>query len=118
MVILVNCPQLSATERAVLKRFAAQAQEVLGDNLGSIILFGSRARGDARPDSDVDLLLIVKNIENLSPALEGLDDVVLDLLLQYGLLLAIVPVEESEYAQQECMLYRLAKREGVRILNG
>jgi hypothetical protein len=29
-----------------------------------IILFGSRARGDSRPDSDVDLLIIKDNIES------------------------------------------------------
>lgn len=32
--------------------------------LEKVILFGSRARGDARPDSDVDLILV-------SPAFEG-----------------------------------------------
>lgn len=29
-----------------------------------IILFGSRARGESRPDSDYDILVIKKNIEN------------------------------------------------------
>jgi len=29
-----------------------------------IILFGSRARGDFRPDSDVDLLIVKDNIES------------------------------------------------------
>ncbi len=29
-----------------------------------IILFGSRARGDHRPDSDIDLLVVVKKVEN------------------------------------------------------
>lgn len=29
-----------------------------------IVLFGSRARGDARPDSDVDLLVVLDEVEN------------------------------------------------------
>jgi predicted nucleotidyltransferase len=29
-----------------------------------VILFGSRARGDARPDSDVDLLVVFPHVEN------------------------------------------------------
>ena len=29
-----------------------------------IILFGSRARGDAQPDSDIDLLVLFQEIEN------------------------------------------------------
>jgi len=32
-----------------------------------IILFGSRARGDARPDSDVDLLVVKDSQEGLGP---------------------------------------------------
>lgn len=37
-------------------------QTALGDNLIALILFGSRARGDAHPDSDWDLLLIAHNL--------------------------------------------------------
>lgn len=35
-------------------------QEIVGENLSRIILFGSRARGDNRPDSDYDLLVLLK----------------------------------------------------------
>lgn len=37
-------------------------REALGEELVAIVLFGSRARGDARPDSDWDLLLIAENL--------------------------------------------------------
>ena len=40
---------------ALLKRTAPRA---------SIILFGSRARGDARPDSDVDFLVIEPEVKS------------------------------------------------------
>jgi len=116
MITLAECAQLSATERTLLERFAAQAKEVLRDNLVSIILFGSRARGEARPDSDVDLLLAVKDLNRASQGLDDLDDVVLDLLLEYGLLLALIPVDAAQFARQERLLYRFASREGVRIL--
>lgn len=116
MIALVECAQLSATERAILERFAARAKEVLRDNLVSIILFGSRARGEARPDSDVDLLLAVKDLNRASQALDDLDDVVLDLLFEHGLLLALIPVDMVQFARQERLLCRFASCEGVRIL--
>lgn len=70
MITLTECTQLSLTERAILERFAAQAKEILRDNLVSIILFGSRARGEARPDSDVNLLLAVKDLNRASQVLD------------------------------------------------
>jgi len=33
-----------------------------GDDLVSVVLFGSVARGEARPDSDVDLIIVVRNL--------------------------------------------------------
>ena len=35
-------------------------QEIVGDDLSRVILFGSRARGDNRPDSDYDLLITIR----------------------------------------------------------
>jgi len=37
-------------------------QQALGDDLIALVLYGSRARGDSRPDSDWDLLLIANNL--------------------------------------------------------
>lgn len=37
-------------------------QQALGEKLVALVLFGSRARGDARPDSDWDLLLIAEGL--------------------------------------------------------
>ena len=34
----------------------------LGDNLAAVVLFGSRARGEAGPESDWDLLVIAENL--------------------------------------------------------
>ena len=37
-------------------------QQALGDDLIALVLFGSRARGDARPDSDWDLFLMAEEL--------------------------------------------------------
>ena len=42
---------------AVLKK---RLQPLLGDSLAKLVLYGSRARGDADPDSDVDVAIIVR----------------------------------------------------------
>lgn len=44
------------------ERYAAEARTVLGNNLTSVVLFGSVARGQARPGSDIDLLIICREL--------------------------------------------------------
>jgi hypothetical protein len=44
--------------RADLDRFVEHLRARLRGDLVSVVLFGSRARGDARPDSDIDLLIV------------------------------------------------------------
>jgi predicted nucleotidyltransferase len=50
---------LNAGEISALKSFKARLEETLGKRLVELKLFGSKARGGDRPDSDVDVLVIV-----------------------------------------------------------
>lgn len=50
--------QLTESERRTVERFASRLGSELGSNLRALWLYGSRARGSAHPESDVDLLVI------------------------------------------------------------
>jgi len=54
----LNAAQLTQSERRVLERFASHLDNELGGDLRGLWLYGSRARGTAHPESDVDLLVI------------------------------------------------------------
>jgi len=43
----------------VLIRFRAALEALYGERLERVVLFGSRARGDARPDSDYDIAVFL-----------------------------------------------------------
>lgn len=47
--------------KGILERFLELLEKTLGDSLVSLVLYGSVARGDAKADSDIDLLLILRD---------------------------------------------------------
>jgi predicted nucleotidyltransferase len=51
-----------AVYQQVLERFLALLEEHFGDRLISLVLYGSVARGEAREESDIDLLLILDRV--------------------------------------------------------
>src|SRR5215470_14788495 len=52
---------MTPTENKALEDYVAAVRKHYGRSLVEILVFGSRARGDARPDSDVDLAVILED---------------------------------------------------------
>ncbi len=55
---------VSALAAAHLRAFTQDVSMALGWKLAGIVLFGSRARGDARKGSDYDVAVFVRDIDN------------------------------------------------------
>lgn len=54
--------ELNLALRQIAEKYAEVAEEVLGENLVSIALFGSVARGEAGPSSDIDLFIVCRHL--------------------------------------------------------
>jgi predicted nucleotidyltransferase len=75
------------------------------------IVFGSRARGDAQPDSDLDVLVLV---EHITPALrKTVSHCAWEVGFEAGVLIQTVVMtrEEAEHGPEQSSLLMLAVRE-------
>ena len=74
--------RLSTRDREAVDEFRQEMLKNLKSSLVSIKLFGSKARGDDAPDSDIDIAVIVKRY---SARLENkLIDLAFEVNLKYG----------------------------------
>ena len=120
---MANTATSNQALRHLAERYAATAQEVLGENLTSVVLFGSVARGEARPDSDIDLLVICRELpagafrrqEVLEPVQERLQ-VELDRLWEQGCYTDFTEIIKTETEAQKTHLLYLDMTEEAVIL--
>lgn len=85
------------TERAV-RAFLARVPADL--NVEKAIVFGSRARGDNRSDSDADLALIFERGNEWS-VVELLGGLAFDVLMDTGILVQPVPISTFDWIHPE-----------------
>ena len=75
----------------VLKRFRDAVTEIYGDRVARVVLFGSRARGDAGPESDHDVAVFLRDIPDRFAEMNRLADVATDILYSQGEFIHAMP---------------------------
>lgn len=110
MVNMDGKQDINAVIAAYVKRVVAE----YADHLVSITLYGSQARGDALPESDIDLFVVTKNDV---PGLEdALSHIAWEIQFEYDVVIADVirTLSETEQLQHERSPYfQNLEREGI-----
>lgn len=101
----------------VQSAITAYVQRVVSDyadGLISITLYGSQARGEASPESDIDLFVVVKN--QVTELVEALANVAWEIQFEHDVVIADVirGLDELEQLQYEGFpYYQNLEREGI-----
>ena len=105
----------AAEEDPVLREFLEKIAPVR-PRIQRLILFGSRAKGAHRLDSDYDLLLVVSRKDD--QLIDVLYEAVMDVLLSRGRLVSLKVFEEKEFVRLQALrtpFMEHVEHEGVRI---
>jgi len=87
--------------------------ETYGERLKGVILYGSMARKQASPNSDIDLLVLLAPPLDYFAELRRIVDVLYPLQLESKHLISAKPAPVDDYEAGSISLYRNAKRDGV-----
>jgi predicted nucleotidyltransferase len=96
----------------VLKRFRAALDALYGDRIERVVLFGSRARGDAREDSDYDVAVFLKNLADRWQEVDRIVPLVTDVLYEDGAFIHAMPHRAGSYEDRTALM-RAIRREGI-----
>jgi uncharacterized protein len=99
----------------IIKKCKQTLAEYYGDRLKGVILYGSMARKQATPTSDIDLLVLLAPPLDYFAELWQIVDVLYPLQLESEHLISAKPVSVKDFEAGSVSLYRNAKREGVTV---
>ena len=88
---------------------------ILGDRLEAVYLYGSRARGDAQPDSDIDVLVVLRDKFDYFEMIKQTSYLTADLSLEYETVISCVFVTKENYEQRRTPLLINIRREGMLV---
>ncbi len=102
----------SGTIDPILARFRSALDEIYGTRLERVVLFGSRARGDARPDSDYDVAVFLKDLHAFGKEAGAIATIEADILSDTGAVINAMPLQAGSHCNRTGLMQEL-RRDGL-----
>lgn len=102
--------------KKLLRKLKKGMAEVFGSQLKAIYLFGSYARGEARPpDSDIDVMIVLNGEFDYWEVEKRSSELVASLCLENEVVISRVFVSDTEYAHSKIPLVINVRQEGIAV---
>ncbi|MFO8082651.1 MAG: nucleotidyltransferase domain-containing protein [Armatimonadota bacterium] len=98
-----------------LKELKRELEALYGDRLKGLYLFGSHARGEAGPDSDVDVAVVLDDYRSPVREIRRMSETVARLSLAVDRHISRVPVRENEWRNKDTVFMRNLRQDAVTI---
>jgi len=102
-----------------MDRVIQKCKEILegyyGERFASLLLYGSQARQQAEPGSDIDLLVLLHGPFDYFQEIRNLADLLYPLQLESDRLISVKPAATQDFQAGILQFYRRARREGIQV---
>jgi uncharacterized protein len=101
----------------ILAKFRAAVTEMYGDRVERVVLFGSRARGDARADSDYDVAVFLRDMDDRDrlKEMDRLTDITAAILHDTGEFIEAWPYPAASYNDPRMPMMYAIRTEGITL---
>ena len=96
-----------------MKELKAGLVRIYGDKLKAVYLYGSYARGDYRPGSDVDVMILLSDYKNYWEELRRSTELASDISLEYDVTVSRLIMKEIQWKQSDMPVLRNIRKDGV-----
>ena len=101
--------------RRILRALRKELNTALGKRVEKIILYRSQARGDAWNDSDIDVLVVLKDDFKYGVMLRKTSKIVAKLSLENDVVISRAFASRQQYEQSKMPFLMNVRRDGVTI---
>ena len=107
---------MTAPLQTILTELRERLEALYGERLDRLVLFGSQARGDAEPDSDIDVLVVLKGEVDWGREIQTVVPVTADLCLRHHRFVSCSFVSARQYHHDldEPLLINV-RRDGIAV---
>jgi len=98
---------MTIADDKTLKKFRAELDRLYGDRLERVVLYGSRARGDAREDSDYDVAVFLRQPGSFWEESGHIAEIETDILYETGSVINALPFRAGAYEDRTPLMHEI-----------
>jgi len=106
---------MSARIQLLLAELRGRLETLYGPRLLRLMLYGSQARGDAEPGSDIDVLVVLAGPVRPGEEIRRAGGITAALSLENNIVISCAFISSERFESEESPLMLNVRREGIRL---
>jgi len=103
------------TIAAINTELKRRLQAVYGSNLRGLYLYGSHSRGEADSESDLDILIVLRDFHDYWEEIQRTGSIISDISLKYEVSISPVRIREAEWKNEDSPFLNEVRKEAVAL---